>query len=127
MLRGSALTIAFLVSCWSAGVESSSIIDVCKAAGPKKVTVCSALGFCGADGNAIYETLFSKGFGKEVIIARDEFDLEVGGSDVAVSMIKAVELNGDLNGLMITMQNIIEQALHRGRPSKLIVIVTGDN
>lgn len=127
MLRGSVLTIAFLVSCWSAGVESSSIADVCKAAGPNKITVCSALGFCGAEGNAIYETVFSKGFGEEVIIARDELDLEVGGSDVAVYMIKAVELNGDLNDLMVTIQNIIEQALHRGRPSKLIVVVTGDN
>lgn len=89
------------------------------------MTVCSVLGFNGVDGNTAYETIFSQGFGDQVVVSRDEIDIDVGSSDIAVSLIKSVELNGDLNGLMVTIQNVLEEAIHRGRPSKLMVIITG--
>ena len=119
-----ALTAFSLSSCVNAST-SSLVLDVCKAAGSKKLTVCSVLGFNGADGNAAYETIFSQGFGDQVVVLRDETDIDVGSSDIAVALIKGVELNGDLNGLMVTIQNVIEEAIHRGRPSKLMVIITG--
>ena len=103
----------------------SVVSEVCKAAGSNKVTVCSVLGFSGAEGNAAFETIFSQGFGDQVVVSRDEVDIDVGSSDIAVALIKGVELNGDLNGLMVTIQNVIEEAIHRGRPSKLMVIITG--
>lgn len=105
---------------------SSVIADVCKAAGQKKVTVCSALGFNGASGNAVFESVFNEGFGEHVVIVRDELDIDVGSSDIAVAMVKIVELGGDLNNLIVNIQNIIEEAMRKGRPTKLLVILAGD-
>ena len=119
-----ALAAFSLSSCVDAST-SSLVLDLCKSAGAKKVTVCSVLGFNGVDGNTAYETIFSQGFGDQVVVSRDEIDIDVGSSDIAVALIKGVELNGDLNGLMVTMQNLLEEAIHRGRPSKLMVIIRG--
>lgn len=120
--------VAFVIFSFGRCIDSavlSVISDVCKAAGPKKVTVCSALGFNGASGNAVFEAVFSEGFGNQVVIARDELDIDVGSSDIAVAMVKVVELGGDLNSLIVNIQNILEQAMNRGRPSKLLVILAG--
>lgn len=119
-------TVAFVIFSFGQCIDSavlSVITDVCKAAGPKKVTVCTALGFNGANGNAVFEAIFSQGFGDQVAIARDELDINV---DIAVAMVKIVELGGDLNSLIVNIQNIIEQAINRGRPSKLLVILAGE-
>jgi hypothetical protein len=59
------------------------------------------------------------------VIARDELDIDVGSSDIAVAMVKTVELGGDLNSLIVNIQNIIEQAMNKQRPSKLLVILAG--
>jgi hypothetical protein len=121
-------TVAFVIFSFGRCVDSavsSVITDVCKAAGPKKVTVCSAFGFNGATGNAVFEAVFNEGFGNQVVIARDELDIDVGSSDIAVAMVKTVELGGDLNSLIVNIQNIIEQAMNKRRPSKLLVILAG--
>lgn len=103
----------------------SAIAEKCKAAGSKKIVLCSAIGFSGTDGNAVYESVFGEGFGDQIVIARDELDLDNGNSDIAVAMVKIVELNGDLNGLQVAMQNSMEAAMYRGQTTKLIVILSG--
>lgn len=121
-------TVALAVSCLSCSIDAGAVIamaEVCRAAGAKKITLCSALGFNGADGNSVYESVFSQGFGDQVVVARDESDIDVGSSDVAVAMVKTVELNGDMSRLQITMQNIMEEAMYRGKTANLIVIITG--
>ena len=121
-------TVALAASCLSSCIDAGAvnvIAESCKAAGAKKMTLCSALGFNGADGNSVYDSVFSQGFGDQVVIARDELDVDVGSSDVAVTLIKTVELNGDLSGLQVTMQNVMEEAMYKGKTTKLIVIITG--
>ena len=106
-------------------VASSALAEVCKAAGASKITLCSAIGFNGADGNVVYDSLFSQGLGESVVIARDELEVDVGSSDIAVAMVKTVELNGDLNELQVAIQNMLENSMYSQKTTKLIVIVTG--
>jgi hypothetical protein len=113
---------AFSIARIDAGAVA--IVDFCKAAGSEKLTVCSALGFNGVDGNSVFDSVF-KGL-DDVVIVRDDLDLE-GSSDITVAMVKTVELNGDLSGLQVTIQNILEEAMYTGRRAKLIVIITGES
>jgi hypothetical protein len=102
------------------GGATNALIETCKIAGQKKISLCSAVGFSRHEN--IYNSIFS-GLNNDIVVVREG---DTGNSDITVFMIKNIELRGDVGEIIGSIQNIIEDAIMKKRTVKLIVVLTGD-
>jgi len=114
----STVLVALLSLRSSSAGATNTVIETCKIAGQKKISLCSAIGFSRHEN--VYNSIF-QGLNDDVIVVREGS----GNSDMTVLMIKNIELRGDVGEIIGNIQNIIEEAIQKKRTVKLIVILTG--